>query len=276
MDIRETERAWPANTNIRSVRVVAVHPKPNYKHDKPRIGIGDQSLARSVLGTAPVEADGSAYFTVPAGVEIYFQALDENGLAVQTMRSGTYVHPGERMTCIGCHEQRQSAPQSRRAGGAPQALVRAPSPLTPEVSGGAAPIEFAKLVQPVLDKHCVSCHEQNASGFAAKKRGAKNVPRLRGDVFVRYGWSEAYQVLTAGHAKPGSLAWAMCGGNGIQIAHNELSYSVPGKIGARASRLYSLLKAGHGTKNMTPEEMRRVTLWLDCNSVYYGDYSVSK
>ncbi|MDR2863256.1 MAG: hypothetical protein LBV54_05220 [Puniceicoccales bacterium] len=272
MDIRESERPWPANTNIRSIRVVAVHPKPNYKEDDPRIGVAAESLVRSVLGTAPVESDGSAYFTVPAGEEIYFQALDENGVAVQTMRSGTYVHPGEKMTCIGCHEQRQSTPTARRAAGAPLALRRAPSPLLPEVATGAAPIEFAKLVQPVLDKHCVSCHDQKAADFAAKKPGAKNPPRLRGDVFGRHGWSESYHALTAGHAKPESLAWGMCGGNDIMIRHKELQYSVPGQIGARASRLYSMLKAGHGTKKMTPEELRRFTLWLDCNSVYYGSY----
>jgi hypothetical protein len=129
-------------------------------------------------------------------------------------------------------------------------------------------------VQPVLDKHCVTCHDRKADDFAAKKPGAKDVPRLRGNVFGRHGWSESYKALTAGHAKPGSLAWGMCGGNDIMIYHNELQYSVPGKIGARASRLYSLLKAGHGTKHMNAEELRRFTLWLDCNSVYFGSYKV--
>ena len=331
MDIRETERPWPANTNIRSIRVVTVYPKSNYMEDVPRIGIGKQSLVRGVLGTAPVEADGSAYFTVPAGAEIYFQALDENGLAVQTMRSGTYVHPGERMTCIGCHEQRQSAPQPRRAGGAPKALMRPPSTLQAEVGPGSAggsplkcgtgnpacdftnqgntdkivcatitggmpasettfpprgqdvhvpglnPLNFPALVQPVLDKHCVACHEKKAAEFGKNaKLVVKSVPGLRGDVFGAYGWSQAYHTLTAGHAKSGSLAWAMCGGNGSQIAHKEPSFSMPGQVGARASRLYALLKSGHGTKRMTAEELRRITLWLDCNSIYYSSYDVAK
>ena len=70
---------------------------------------------RHVLGTVPVEPDGSAYFTVPAQKEIFFQALDETGLAVQSMRSGTYVHPGEALTCQGCHEPKHRPP-ARRGG----------------------------------------------------------------------------------------------------------------------------------------------------------------
>ena len=63
-----------------------------------------------MLGTVPVEADGSAYFEAPAGKAIYFQALDEQGMAVQSMRSATYVHPGEQLTCQGCHERKHDPP----------------------------------------------------------------------------------------------------------------------------------------------------------------------
>ena len=120
-----------------------------------------------VLGTVPVEADGSAYFRVPSGVPVFFQALDADGLAVQTMRSLTYVQPGETLSCIGCHESRDAAPQVRRraAGGA----RAAPSKLTPGPQG-SWPLRFDKLVQPVLDKQCVGCHtpaQQRRQGCAA-------------------------------------------------------------------------------------------------------------
>ncbi|MCL2105112.1 MAG: hypothetical protein FWH21_08710, partial [Kiritimatiellaeota bacterium] len=251
--------------------VVTVFPKHNFLQDAPKIGIADQSLARGVLGTAPVEADGSAYFTAPTGCEIYFQALDENGMAVQTMRSGTYVQPGERLTCVGCHENKMTSSGSRRDGRAPLALARPPSTLRPD-SEGSYPLSFPRLVQPVLDKHCVDCHAKEAADRKAKKPDAKGPPDLRGDVFGKHGWSAAYQSLTVNHAKPNSMAWSMCGGNGVMQSHNEPQYSVPGQVGARAARLYALLTKGHGGVKLTPEEMRRVTCWLDCNSVFYGDY----
>ena len=69
---------------------------------------------RYVLGTVPVEADGSAHFIVPANKELFFQALDEQGLAVQSMRSATYLQEGERLVCQGCHEPQAPASPSRR------------------------------------------------------------------------------------------------------------------------------------------------------------------
>ena len=93
------------------------------------VGVGKQSLTRGVLGTAPVAEDGSAHFQVPTDVPIYFQALDENGLAVQSMRSATYVHPGERLSCVGCHEPKQQAPAYTST--VPLAWQQAPTKLQP-------------------------------------------------------------------------------------------------------------------------------------------------
>ena len=271
MDMYESQEPWPEGTSIRSIRVVTVFPKATFNQDDPRIGIADQSLARGVLGTVPVESDGSAYFVAPVGCEIYFQALDENGVAVQTMRSGTYVQPGERLTCVGCHENKMTSSGSRRDGKAPKALARAPSQLQPE-GEGSYPLSFPRLVQPILDKHCVDCHAKETAARKAKNPDAKGTPDLRGDVFGKSGWSNAYHALTVNHAKTNSMAWSMCGGNGVMQSHNELQYSIPGKIGAKASKLYVMLSKGHGGVKLSPEEMRRITCWLDCNSVFYGDY----
>jgi hypothetical protein len=84
-----------------------------------------------------VEADGSAHFNAPTGKLLYFQAIDEEGLAVQSMRSGTYLHPGERLTCQGCHEARHLAPSSPTQ--PPLALLRPPSEIRPEEADGALP-----------------------------------------------------------------------------------------------------------------------------------------
>ncbi len=107
-----------------------VLPKSTPAANNPRIGFGDQSLARIPLGVVPVEKDGSVYFQAPVGKAIYFQLLDKTGMAVQSMRSVTYVHPGEQMSCVGCHEDKGRAPW---ADSRPAALRRGPSELKPEV-----------------------------------------------------------------------------------------------------------------------------------------------
>ncbi|MHC4253340.1 MAG: HzsA-related protein, partial [Planctomycetota bacterium] len=95
MNVYDSDFEWPKGAKVKSLRIVQLYPKATANVDKPRIGAGDQSLARGVLGTVPVEPDGSANFEAPVGVPIYFQALDENGMAIQSMRSDTYLHPGE-------------------------------------------------------------------------------------------------------------------------------------------------------------------------------------
>ena len=249
LNIYEGEYAWPEGTRIKALRVINVFPKPNFWMDRPRIGMPAQSLARGVLGTVPVEEDGSVYFTCPTGAGIYFQALDEKGMMVQNMRSTTYLHPGELLSCIGCHEAKQAAPKN---GAPPMALRRPPSKITPEVTG-SYPLTFPRLVQPVLDAKCLSCHGKDPKA-----------PSLRGDVFAKNGWSEAMATLS-------KYAWGKSGGNGA-IRKNGRSYSIPGQEGARVSKLYHILSAGHHGVTLTAEEMRRITLWLDCNSNFFGAY----
>jgi hypothetical protein len=250
MNIYESELPWPPDTEIAALRIVQLFPKTTPAQDDPNIGFGRNSLARGVLGTAPVEPDGSVYCEVPAQVPLYFQALDTQGRAVQTMRSATYVHPGETLTCMGCHEDKRRTVLG--AGQLPLALQRPPSALDPEVDG-AYPLLYSRLVQPVLDRHCVSCHDEN-----------DDAPGLAGDTFGEWGWSESYHALS-------NLVWAKHGGNGA-LRRNEISYSVPGEVGARASGLLKLLEDGHHDVTLPEADLRRLTLWLDCNSVFYGAY----
>jgi hypothetical protein len=252
MNAYESAQPWPAATQIKQLRVIALFPKDNSVADEPNIGHAAQSLCRGVLGTAPVEPDGSAAFRAPAGVGLYFQALDEHGLAIQTMRSATYLHPGETLTCRGCHESKQAS-AAAGAGRRPLAMARPPSELDPEPTG-SFPLTFPRLVQPVLEAKCVGCHDENQ---------AKRAPSLRGDRFGAHGWSAAFLSLNR-------LAWGMSGGNGVAL--KERQYSIPGQDGARVSRLYQLLRRGHHEVKLTDEEMRRITLWLDCNSNFYGAY----
>jgi hypothetical protein len=255
-NVYESHLPWPAGTRLKELRVIQVFPKTTPAPDDPHIGSADrddQALARGVLGVVPIEEDGSAHFEMPSGVPFYMQALDEDGMAVQTMRSLTYLHPGERMSCAGCHESKHRAPLPQQE--MPLAFRKPPSQLRP-ATDGSYPLTFPRLVQPVLNKHCLECHE---------KKREEDAPGLRGDVFARHGHSEAFISLAP-------FAWAKSGGNHLGITRNKTSYSIPGDVGARASRLWKLLNDGHHDVALPPEDMHRITLWLDANSLFYGDY----
>jgi len=203
------------------------------------------------------------YFECPTDIEIYFQLLDQKGQAVQTMRSGTYLHPGERMSCIGCHESKQNAPSQR--GTRPMAMLRPPSKLKPEPTG-SYPLTFPRLVQPVIDQHCVECHAKDSTTFPldgghlmTTKKNGKQIKKS-----VPHGWSNAFYNLR-------KYGWGKHGGNGA-IKKNHKSYSIPGEIGAKASRLLPLLEQGHYDVDLNAEELRRITLWIDCNTNFYGAY----
>lgn len=270
MNVYDSERPFPAGEKVAALRVIQVFPKDNAFKDVPYIGHAAESLARGVLGTAPVEADGSAHFEVPTGVEIYFQALDERGRAIQTMRSGTYAHAGERLTCVGCHESKRNAAMPSAAA-APLALRKPPAKLLPGPEG-SYPITFARLVQPVLDRHCVGCHggqQPKAPDFRATlaepdaKRKPKRIEEMFGVTHLNNGWTSSYLALR-------DHSWGMAGGNGIIFQQPQVS--IPGQIGARASRLMARLGQGPCGAKLPDEDLARIALWLDCNSIFYGAY----
>ncbi len=268
-NVVHSRRPFPSGRPVVALRVVQVFGKDNAYLDVPRIGVAAESIARGVLGTVPVEDDGSAYFLMPAGVEVYFQALDRRGRAIQTMRSGTWAHDGEVLSCAGCHEPRHSTPAIRAT---PMAARRPPSRLKPGPVG-SYPLTFPRLVQPVLDRHCVRCHA-----------GGPNRPDLRGELFeaasrpgalvsepewlagvrhARHGWSRAYVALAP-------FAWSRAGGNGSIFQQEQ--YSIPGQVGADASHLARMLSNGHHGVKLSDDDWERIVTWLDCNSVFYGAY----
>jgi len=266
LNVYNSLKPWPGGTRIEKLRVIQLFPKATYEMDNPNIGIAQESLARGVLGTVPVEEDGSVCFTAPARKALYFQALDENGLAVQSMMSSTYVHPGERLTCQGCHEPRQGAPA--QPAGTPLALQRPPSRLEPDVQG-TYPLSFPRLVQPVLDKNCVACHREDETGKAPDLTGApvetqfsnrsSHVPR-RSRSF-RSRWSRSFLSLK-GYAY----------GSSGKPPDRQPVRTTPGKFGAQASKLYQMLNKGHNDLKLSDEDMHRIAVWLDCNSNFYGAY----
>jgi hypothetical protein len=249
-DVRQSHFPLPEGRTIRSLRIYQVLPKSTPTANQPRIGHANAEGARLLLGTVPVEADGSAYFRAPACKPLYFQAVDESGRAVQSMRSVTYLQPGERRGCIGCHERSvTAAPASRPT----LATARGPSAIQPGPDG-SRPFSYPRLIQPVLDRNCVRCHD----GSEGKDKSPLVLTGEPAGVFTR-----SYESL-----KP-FLRWYEWGGASIsQVA------TPPGRIGADESRLTKILEdATHAAgAKLSAEDRQRLYLWLDSNAPFYGTY----
>jgi len=235
---------------VTELRIVQILPKTTFVADQPPISVAKQVSARLLLGSVPVEPDGSAQFVAPARVPLYFQAVDADGMAVQTMRSITYLQPGETRSCVGCHEPRHTSP----AVALPQAMRRAASPIEPGPDG-SRPFSYPRLVQPVLDRHCVRCH---------------NPEQPEGEVVLTSDfagdsdpWSRSYRSLARRELVP----WF------DSINGSEwIPQTTPGAFGARASRLIALLREGHYGVALPSDDLRRLCLWVDLNVPFYGSY----
>ena len=275
-DVYKSQQAWPEGTVIAALRVWQLYPlsvasqevSHNIGLQLPE-GFDSINMARVVLGTVPVEKDGSAHFTAPAGVELFFQALDANGCAVQSMRSATAFVPGERASCLGCHEPKTVAPE-RNPAAAPLATKRAPSALTPGPEG-AHPFSFPRLVQPVLDRRCVACHAEKIKDAQA---GQKTPPRLDGAVaeFPTQGWMNKTTRYTASYLSLAEPYGFTSYGSARDWNSPKFYRTTPGAFGARASKLYALLQKGHHDVRLTADETSRIVTWLDSVCQFYGVY----
>ena len=152
---------------VKWMRIVQVIPQmlDNWfsRESVSQISFATDSIGRIPLGVVPVEEDGSVYCEAPVGKAIYFQLLDERGMAVHSMRSATFVHPGEHLSCQGCHEDKWTR-NSRNPKSRPMALTGARRRrLSRKSSSGAIPFNYIQLVKaPVFDKKCVPCHQKHA------------------------------------------------------------------------------------------------------------------
>jgi hypothetical protein len=228
----------------------------------PVISCGATYAAKRVWGYAPVAADGSACFNVPANRPIYFMALDAHGRALQRMRTFTHLMPGETQGCVGCHEPRQQSVAGR------QPLHRAPDALRPPEWGEAVGFDYARVVQPVLDDHCVKCHS------GALPAGKVDLCSDATDFF-----NVSYEVLARGRQRSGEAEWDSPYVNWIPT-YNGMEQNIlevtPRAWGSPRSKLADLLISGHGDTNgvprvnLKPAELRRVLAWIDLNVPYYG------
>jgi hypothetical protein len=169
------------------LRIMNIEPKTYtfwdhrpYASTGPVVSIVQSDGVKRILGTVPIEDDGSVWFEVPSGVALHFQLLDENHLALQTMRSFTGVMPGESRGCLGCHEMHSKTPETATTP-KPSALLKKPQSITPvpwafdteypvteefrcDVFRNGTSISYLKDVQPVLMKYCADCHTGEHEG----------------------------------------------------------------------------------------------------------------
>ncbi|HOZ48153.1 MAG TPA: discoidin domain-containing protein [Candidatus Hydrogenedentes bacterium] len=233
--------------NVKALRIVAVPAKTHPTMNFPSLGLTNDDPGKCVLGTVPVEADGSAFFRVPAGVIVFFQALDERGMAIQTMRSATHVQPGQTLSCIGCHENRHLAPPAKQL----LAAQRPPSNLRvgPE---GSWPLRFDRLVQPVLNDRCIRCHAPDARGPDAAKLDLTEAKAY--DSLVDYGSPSLRQHVQGQYAQ---------------------GFSTEGRCAAQTSPLLALLTApeGHYGERLDPQDQERLVTWIDTYGQRLGSFS---
>lgn len=199
-----------------------------------------------ILGTVPVESDGSAYFEVPAEKFIYLQALDANGDMLQTMRSGMSILPGEIASCAGCHESRAAPPPASLRHSL--ALKRKPSKIKPTPAGATgSEFSYIKNIQPILDKYCVKCHD-----FGGK--GSEKIVLCgdRGLVF-----NQSYLQL---HSKK-AISAIGAGPDAVVEANTW---------GAKHSKIVRMIRNGHSGVKMPENEFAVLRAWIDLNAPYYS------
>jgi hypothetical protein len=240
---------------IHSLQIMELVPKTrphagNYAYNiSPLIGRGT-FYVRRLIGTVPVETDGSAHFVAPALRDISFNALDAEGRVIQKMGSSMQLMPGELYSCAGCHTYQNAPGALGRA--APLAGKQAPAvPQRPDW-GTQGIIDYVQVVQPVWDKYCVKCHSGAAPNGGLDLSGDK----------TRY-FNMSYDMLIDRglvHHVPQNGA--------------DHDLTTPKANGSLASGLLQRLDAdlcGHG-QTIPRDDRQRVYTWIDANVPYYHTY----
>ena len=221
---------------------------------------------KTVLGTVPIESDGSASFRVPADKSVFFSVLDANYQGLHTMRMTTDIKAGERMGCVGCHEPPNTTPAKTVT----LAARRKPSAITPP-PWGVTTFGFPKLVQPILDKHCTSCHgakdaKNKDTGIAPDLRAGSDTPEaFVPNVYTMYGmgYQRCYKYKSY---------WALL--KYVKWADINQYLTPPGSWGSRISPLMKSITDArrHKTVKLTPAQWRTLCTWIDCNLPYLDDW----
>ncbi len=235
---------------VKYVRVMAALEWP-WDENGISWSLGTDPHRKKIYGIAKVHEDGSAYFTVPADENLFFQALDEDFMALQQMSTFINLMPGEQRSCIGCHEHRRKTPTA--ASVFPQALGHSVQTLVPQSTDtGPRMVDFAADVQPTLDKHCVGCH----GGQQPKGR-----LDLVGVPIGKFSSSFLHLI------DSGLVSYRDCRyGAAHFLAVPPLTH------GSHRSKLVEQIRRDPCKANLTREEFIKIVTWIDANVPYYGTY----
>ena len=220
-----------------------------------RVGLDGPWDIKRILGTVPVEEDGSALFTVPANMPISMQPLDEQGQAIQLMRSWMTAMPGETLSCVGCHEQQSSTPPSQ----ATRAAQRAPSAIAAWY-GPPRGFSFQREVQPVLDRNCIECHNGQPEAAEPNLLDAPPVHPPAHDDAYRNGttFSPSYLALRRFVRAP--------------TMESDMHLLPPYEFHASTARLVRMLRNGHHGVTLSAEDWDRLITWIDLNTPAHGTW----
>jgi len=238
---------------IKKLLVLETLPMPvHFTGGMEPISYGGTFTLERILGTVPVEADGSAYFEVPALRSVFFVALDQNDFAVKRMQSFTSVQPGEILSCVGCHEHRAQTP---RAESHARLAVRHPPRKIEPIADVPQVFDFPRDIQPVLNSLCNDCH-----GYEKTARGGPRAGRLilAGDRGPLY--SHSYYMLT--------IARLFADGRNQPRSNYD-----PRALGSSASRLLTMLDGAHYGVKASPAQKKLLRLWIESAAAYPGTYA---
>jgi len=231
---------------ITKLLVLELLPEPIHFHGgMTPITQGGTFILEGILGTVPVEPDGSAYFEVPAMRSLFFVAMDSRDNAIKRMHSFVTVQPGETTGCVGCHERRTTAMYPKDT--SLLAVKRPPSRITP-IEDVPEVLDFPRDIQPILDKHCVKCHNPE------KRCGGFSLVGDRGPI-----WSHSYTNLT--------FRKQYVDGRNLALGSRP-----PRSVGAVASPIMKKLAGAHHDVKATPHDIKMVRYWIESGAPYPGTY----
>lgn len=236
---------------IKSLLIYEVLPKPvSHTGHMDQISMEGTFSVTRLIGSVPVSNEGSAYFNLPAMRSYLFCAMDEQGHCAKRMHSFTSVMPGEITTCIGCHEERTETPNADDR----EKLfkVMRQRPVDPEPIAGVPEIfSFPRDIQPILDEHCLPCHNHD------REDGGFNISGDWGPIFPIGYMQMSYRNVFADNR------------------NREAGNFDPYTIGTGAAQLVKLIESGHEGVKMPEDQQKIIRCWVDCGANYSGTYAAN-